>query len=50
MIQDAKSIIIKRNEELALDVMQRDNEVDRLNLLIARQFTEIPWPSSRYDR
>jgi phosphate uptake regulator len=33
MIQDAKSIIIKRNEELALDVMQRDNEVDRLNLL-----------------
>jgi phosphate uptake regulator len=41
MIQDAMSIIIKRNEELALDVMKRDNEVDRLNLLISRQFTEI---------
>lgn len=41
MIQDALSALLKNNEELARDVMQRDNDVDRLNLLIARQFTEI---------
>jgi len=41
MIQDAISILIKKNEDLAFDVMQRDNDVDRLNLLIARQFTEV---------
>ena len=41
MIQDAIASLIKNNEDLARDVMQRDNDVDRLNLLIARQFTEI---------
>ena len=41
MIQDALSSLIKRNKELALDVIQRDNDVDRLNLLIARQFIQI---------
>lgn len=41
MIQDALSTLIKRNRELAMDVIQRDNDVDRLNLLIARQFTEM---------
>lgn len=41
MIQDSISALLKKDVNLALDVMQRDNEVDRLNLLIARQFTEI---------
>lgn len=41
MIQDALSSLIKRNKELAIDVIQRDNDVDRLNLLIARQFNDI---------
>ncbi|MFZ3147985.1 MAG: phosphate uptake regulator PhoU [Methanothrix sp.] len=41
MIQDALSSITKRNKDLAMDVIQRDNDVDRLNLLIARQFTDI---------
>jgi phosphate uptake regulator len=41
MIQDALSSLIKRNKELAIDVMQRDNDVDRLNLLIARRFNDI---------
>lgn len=41
MIQDALSSLIKRNKELAMDVIQRDNDVDRLNLLIARQFNDI---------
>jgi len=41
MIQDALSSLIKMNKELAMDVIQRDNDVDRLNLLIARQFTDI---------
>ena len=41
MIQDALSSLIKRNKDLAMDVIQRDNDVDRLNLLIARQFTDI---------
>jgi phosphate uptake regulator len=40
MIQDAVSALTRRDKELALDVMQRDNEVDRINLLIARQFME----------
>src|SRR5690606_31725671 len=33
--------LIKRDKELALDVIQRDDDVDRLNLLIYRQFMEI---------
>jgi phosphate uptake regulator len=41
MIQDSLSSLLNNNEELALDVIQRDNDVDRLNLLISRQFTEI---------
>jgi phosphate uptake regulator len=41
MIQDALSSLIKRNRDLAVDVIQRDNDVDRLNLLIARQFIDI---------
>ncbi len=41
MIQDALCALIKRNKELAIDVIQRDNDVDRLNLLIARQFNDI---------
>jgi phosphate uptake regulator len=41
MIQDAISALLKKNVDLARDVIQRDNDVDRLNLLVARQFTEI---------
>jgi phosphate uptake regulator len=41
MIEDSLSSLLSNNEELALDVIQRDNDVDRLNLLISRQFTEI---------
>lgn len=41
MISDSFSSLLNNNEELALDVIQRDNDVDRLNLLISRQFTEI---------
>lgn len=41
MIQDALAALLDKNKELALDVIQRDNDVDRLNLLISRQFTEI---------
>lgn len=41
MIQDAISALLINNKELASDVIQRDNDVDRLNLLISRQFTEI---------
>jgi phosphate uptake regulator len=41
MIQDSISALLNNNKELALDVIRRDNDVDRLNLLIARQFTEI---------
>ncbi|MDD4652891.1 MAG: PhoU domain-containing protein [Methanothrix sp.] len=41
MISDSLSSLLNNNEELAADVIQRDNDVDRLNLLIARQFTEI---------
>jgi phosphate uptake regulator len=41
MIQDALSSLIERNKDLAMDVIQRDDDVDRLNLLIARQFTDI---------
>jgi len=41
MIQDSLSALQSDNKELAVDVIQRDNDVDRLNLLIARQFTEV---------
>lgn len=41
MIQDSISSLLEGNKDLALDVIQRDNDVDRLNLLISRQFTEI---------
>ncbi len=41
MVQDSISSLQNNNKELALDVMQRDNDVDRLNLLIARQFAEL---------
>ena len=41
MVQDSISSLLNNNKELALDVMQRDNDVDRLNLLISRQFAEL---------
>ncbi|OPY53189.1 MAG: transcriptional regulator PhoU [Methanosaeta sp. PtaU1.Bin112] len=41
MISDSLSSLLNNNGELAVDVIHRDNDVDRLNLLIARQFTEI---------
>lgn len=41
MIQDSISALIDNNREVASDVVERDDEVDRLNLLISRQFTEI---------
>jgi phosphate uptake regulator len=41
MVQDSILSLLNNNKELAHDVMQRDNDVDRLNLLIARQFAEL---------
>ncbi|MDD1759976.1 MAG: AbrB/MazE/SpoVT family DNA-binding domain-containing protein [Methanothrix sp.] len=41
MITDSFSSILSNNQDLAMDVISRDNDVDRLNLLISRQFTEI---------
>jgi len=41
LIQDSVSSLLNNDKDLALDVIQRDNDVDRLNLLIARQFTEM---------
>ena len=41
MVHDSISSLQGNNKELALDVMQRDNDVDRLNFLIARQFAEL---------
>ena len=41
MVYDSISSLQGNNKELALDVMQRDNDVDRLNFLIARQFAEL---------
>ncbi|MCU0637642.1 MAG: AbrB/MazE/SpoVT family DNA-binding domain-containing protein [Methanothrix sp.] len=41
MISDSFTSILNNNLELAADVISRDNDVDRLNLLISRQFTEI---------
>ncbi|HON35824.1 MAG TPA: PhoU domain-containing protein [Methanothrix sp.] len=42
MIHDSFASLMNSDEpELAMDVIQRDDDVDRLNLLISRQFTEI---------
>ena len=42
MIRDSFTSLLNNNQdELAMDVIQRDDDVDRLNLLISRQFTEI---------
>jgi phosphate uptake regulator len=41
MVQDALSAHLTGNRDLAWDVIQRDDDVDRLNLLIARQFMEV---------
>lgn len=41
MIQDSVTSLVNHNQDIACDVLQRDNDVDRLNLLIAREFTEI---------
>lgn len=42
MVHDSFASLLNNNEdELAMDVIQRDDDVDRLNLLISRQFTEI---------
>lgn len=41
LIQDSISSLVNDNKDLAMDVIQRDNDVDRLNLLVARQFTEM---------
>jgi len=38
MIKDSIEALLGNNRELALDVIQRDDDVDRLNLLVARQF------------
>ena len=42
MIHDSFTSLLNNNQdELAMDVIQRDDDVDRLNILISRQFTEI---------
>jgi phosphate uptake regulator len=41
LIQDSISSLINNNKDLAIDVLQRDNDVDRMNLLISRQFAEM---------
>jgi phosphate uptake regulator len=41
MIQDSIEALVKSDIELATDVIQRDDDVDRLYLLILRQFTGI---------
>ncbi|VVB65333.1 PhoU domain protein [uncultured archaeon] len=41
LIQDSISSLLNNDKDLALDVIQRDDDVDRLNLLIARQFNEM---------
>lgn len=41
MIQDALSALLTNDREMAADVIQRDDDVDRLYLLVSRQFTEI---------
>ncbi len=41
MIQDALAAMLTNDREMAADVIQRDDDVDRLYLLVSRQFTEI---------
>ena len=41
MIQDSIEALLKSDRELAEDVIQRDDDVDRIYLLILRQFTGI---------
>lgn len=41
MMQDSIEALVDGKSELAQDVVLRDNDVDRLNLLISRQFTDI---------
>ncbi|MHC1631913.1 MAG: phosphate signaling complex PhoU family protein [Methanotrichaceae archaeon] len=41
MIQDTIEALVNNDKELASDVIQRDDDVDRLYLLVSRQFTEI---------
>jgi len=41
MIQDSIEALVTNDKEMAEDVIQRDDDVDRLYLLISRQFTEI---------
>jgi phosphate uptake regulator len=41
MIQDALTAMVTNDREMAADVIQRDDDVDRLYLLVSRQFTEI---------
>jgi phosphate uptake regulator len=41
LIEDSISSLVNANRDLALDVIQRDNDVDRLNLLVMRQFMEM---------
>lgn len=41
MVQDAIDSLIGMKKNLAEDVVQRDDDVDRLNLLVSRQFTEM---------
>jgi phosphate uptake regulator len=42
MIHDSFTSLLNNNQdELAMDVIQMDDDVDRLNLLTSRQFTEI---------
>jgi len=41
MIQDAINALALNDKDMAADVIQRDDDIDRLNLLISRQFTEI---------
>ena len=41
MIVEAISALLTNNKEMARDVIRRDNDVDRMNLLITRQFIEI---------
>ncbi|MDD5767948.1 MAG: PhoU domain-containing protein [Methanothrix sp.] len=41
MIQDALSALLTNDRDMATDIIQRDDDVDRLYLLVSRQFTEI---------
>ncbi|NYT02442.1 MAG: AbrB/MazE/SpoVT family DNA-binding domain-containing protein [Methanosarcinales archaeon] len=41
MIQDSINALVEGDREIAMDVLQRDDDVDRLNLLILKQFIEI---------